>query len=139
MAAKNEVMARATVTIGGVTASKKNLEELKDKAEQFKDELKELKKQYDGFINSKDPGNLKSAAEIQAKMRKIEAAIKANRTAIRNAEYEVQDYTKILEELSGSTVVKLNKAAKDLQEQMKHQITSDDTNRWKTPMPPTSK
>lgn len=128
MAANNTVIANVRVAVGGVEASKKNLDAIKASAEALAGTLSNLRIQQKALINA---GDLKGAAKVVEEIRKTETALKTTRQLIRSLEQELGNYEDIMENLAGATLQKLNVAARNLSNQMKQQLTADDIDRWK--------
>ena len=93
MAKNNEVMAKVTVTIGGVPASKKNLETLKITAESLRKEIDALKKERLDLI---DKNNMKEADKVIKKINKLSSALQDQKNIIKLQEAELTNYTNIL-------------------------------------------
>ena len=127
MAKNNEVAARVRITIGGVEASKKNLEALQTSSEQLSTSLNKLKKQEVKLIQEND---VKGAAEVVKEQRKIEAALKSTKEMIRLQEAELNNYTNILDNLAQQPLTNLQKGLRDLQNQMKQTLTMNDIKRY---------
>lgn len=128
MAKNNEVMAKVRVTIGGVEASKKNLNALQTAAEQLSAKVKELNAKKVKLVDAND---VKGADAVVKEMNKINASLKATREMIRLQENELNNYTNILENLAGTPLASLQKGLRDLQAQMKQTLTLNDVERYK--------
>lgn len=128
MAANNTVIANVRVAVGGVEASKKNLDAIKASADALARTLEDLRKQQKALI---DTGDLKGAAKVVEEIRKTETALKTSRQLVRSLEQELGNYEDIMENIAGATLQKLNTAARNLSNQMKQQLTADDIDRWK--------
>lgn len=128
MARSNEVEARVRVTVGGVEASKKNLDALKVSADSLREKLSDMRKELNRL---KENNDLTGAAKAVEDIRKTETALKTTQQTITTLEQQLKNYENVMENLSGSTLQKLNVAARDLANQMKQQVTADDIDRWK--------
>ena len=128
MAKNNEVMARVRVTIGGVEASKKNLDTLQTSAEQLKLRIKDLNKQKVELVNKND---IKGADAVVKELNKLGSSFRNLRQLIKAQEQELNNYTNILDDLSNTRLVHLQKGLRDLQQQMKLTLTMNDVERYK--------
>lgn len=128
MAKNNEVEARVRVTVGGVEASKKNLDALKVSAESLREKLSDMRKELNRL---KEANDLTGAAKAVESIRKTETALKTTQQTITTLEQQLKNYENVMENLAGSTLQKLNVAARDLANQMKQQVTANDIDRWK--------
>lgn len=127
MAKNNEVMAKVRVTIGGVEASKKNLEALKASANSLQSDIAKLNKQKLKFI---DENNVKEADRVVKELNKLNAAWKAQQQMIKAQEAELNNYTNILDNLTNTRLTDLQKGLRDLQAQMKATLTMNDVKRY---------
>lgn len=127
MAKNNEVMAKVRVTIGGVEASKKNLEALKASANSLQSDIAKLNKQKLKFI---DENNVKEADRVVKELNKLNAAWKAQQQMIKAQEAELNNYTNILDNLTNTRLTDLQKGLRDLQSQMKATLTMNDVKRY---------
>lgn len=127
MAKNNEVMAKVRVTIGGVEASKKNLEALKASANSLQSDIAKLNKQKLKFI---DENNVKEADRVVKELNKLNAAWKAQQQMIKAQEAELNNYTNILDNLTNTRLTDMQKGLRDLQSQMKATLTMNDVKRY---------
>jgi hypothetical protein len=127
MAKNNEVIAKVRVTIGGVEASKKNLEALKASANSLQSDIAKLNKQKLKFI---DENNVKEADRVVKELNKLNAAWKAQQQMIKAQEAELNNYTNILDNLTNTRLTDLQKGLRDLQAQMKATLTMNDVKRY---------
>lgn len=127
MAKSNEVMAKVRVTIGGIEASKKNLNALQTAAEQMSEKIKSLNAQKVKLVDAND---VKGADAVVKEMNKLNASLKATREMIRLQESELNNYTNILDNLAGTPLINLQKGLRDLQAQMKQTLTLGDVERY---------
>lgn len=127
MAKNNKVMAKVRVTIGGVEASKKNLEALKASANSLQSDIAKLNKQKLKFI---DENNVKEADRVVKELNKLNAAWKAQQQMIKAQEAELNNYTNILDNLTNTRLTDLQKGLRDLQSQMKATLTMNDVKRY---------
>ena len=127
MAKNNEVMAKVTVTIGGVPASKKNLETLKITAESLRKEIDALKKERLDLI---DKNNIKEADKVIKKINKLSSALQDQKNIIKLQEAELTNYTNILDNLTNTRLRDLQSSLRGLQDQMKTTLTMNDVKRY---------
>ena len=127
MAKSNEVMAKVRITIGGIEASKKNLNALQTAAEQMSEKIKSLNAQKVKLVDAND---VKGADAVVKEMNKLNASLKATREMIRLQESELNNYTNILDNLAGTPLINLQKGLRDLQAQMKQTLTLGDVERY---------
>lgn len=134
MATGRDVTARVRITIDGVEASKKNLQALEEASQSLGEKLGALKKTQVELTNefrttgSADTG--KKLAEVVKQVNELSTALKANKQVIENLRSNIDGYENVLDNLSGATLQKLNKASRDLAAQMKAQVTADDIEKW---------
>lgn len=127
MARNNEVVAKVRVTIGGVEASKKNLNALQTSADELAERIKQLNKQKVKLVDAND---VKGADAVVKEMNKVNAALKATKQMILAQEMELNNYTNILDSLSNTKLTNLQKGLRDLQAQMKATLTLDDVQKY---------
>lgn len=127
MAKNNEVVAKVRVTIGGVEASKKNLNALQTSADELAERIKQLNKQKVKLVDAND---VKGADAVVKEMNKVNAALKATKQMIQAQEMELNNYTNILDSLSNTKLTNLQKGLRDLQAQMKATLTLDDVQKY---------
>ena len=128
MASKNEAVAHVRVTIGGIEATQKHLNALRTTAQNTGGVIAELKKSLKHFM---DAGDSKGASEVVKQINHQQNALRDTKKLIAMWEREVTNYTNLMEHLSEATVSDLNRAARDLQSQMKQTVTAEDTASWK--------
>lgn len=126
--ADNKTVARVRVSVEGIEASKKHLESLKTSADSLRKTISGLKAEQDRLVKS---GNVEGAAKVVEELRKQESALKDQASLVKLLENEIGNYDNIMEHLSDTTLLKLNQAARQLQAQMKAQLTAADPERWK--------
>lgn len=126
--AKNEVMATVRLTIGGVAASKKQLEVLTNEAERLKNKIDELRKEENKLkgVNA----DYKTMAPVINEISKLSKELKVTKTAIRQNENELNNYVNVLDNLAGTKLVHLQQALRGLQTQMKNSLTANDVKRY---------
>lgn len=127
MAKNNEVQAKVRVTIGGVTASKKNLQALQVSAEELSARLTELNQKKIKLVSEND---VRGADAVVKEINKISSSLKATKQLIKEQEYELNTYTNILDNLTNTRLVHLQKGLRDLQLQMKNTLTVGDIKRY---------
>ena len=127
MAKNNEVMAKVRITVGGVEASKKNLNALQTSASELSAKLKELTKQKVKFVDEND---VKAADAVVKEMNKVTSALKLTQQMIKTQEAELNNYANILDDLAGTRLNHLQKGLRDLQAQMKQTLTLNDVKRY---------
>lgn len=120
-------MAKVRITIGGIEASKKNLNALQTAAEQMSEKIKSLNAQKVKLVDAND---VKGADAVVKEMNKLNASLKATREMIRLQESELNNYTNILDNLAGTPLINLQKGLRDLQAQMKQTLTLGDVERY---------
>ena len=127
MAKNNEVMAKVRVTIGGVEASRKNLNLLQNTADELREKLNQLNKQKLKFIDAND---VKGADAVVKEMRKVDASLKLQKQMIKAQETELNNYSNILDNLTNTRLTDLQKGLRDLQAQMKQTLTMNDVKKY---------
>ena len=127
MAKNNEVMAKVRVTIGGVEASRKNLNLLQKTADELNEKLVRLNKQKLRFI---DENNVKGADAVVKEMNKVNASLKLQKQMIKAQEAELNNYSNILDNLTNTRLTDLQKGLRDLQAQMKQTLTMNDVKKY---------
>lgn len=128
MASKNDVVAHVRVTVGDVEVTKKNLEAIRLSATNTGKAIAEMKKQLQKLT---DAGDTKGAKDLVKEINRQQNALNSTRKMLASWEKEVDSYVDVLQNLSGSTVNDLNRAARNLQAQLKQTATASDTRRWK--------
>ncbi len=129
MASKNEAVAHVRVTIGGIEATQKHLNALRTTAQNTVGVIAELKKSLKHLMDAGDKKG--EAAEVVKQINHQQNALRDTKKLIAMWEREVTNYTNLMEHLSEATVSDLNRAARDLQSQMKQTVTAEDTASWK--------
>ena len=104
MAKNNEVMAKVRVTIGGVEASRKNLDLLKKTADELSDKLTLLNKQKIKFIDAND---VKGADAVVKEINKVNASLKLQKQMIKAQEAQLNNYSNILDNLTNTRLTDL--------------------------------
>lgn len=127
MAKNNEVMAKVRVTIGGVEASRKNLNLLQKTADELSEKLVQLNKQKLKFIDEND---VKGADAVVKEMNKVNASLKLQKQMIKAQETELNNYSNILDNLTNTRLTDLQKGLRDLQNQMKQTLTMNDVKKY---------
>lgn len=127
MAKNNEVMAKVRVTIGGVEASRKNLNLLQKTADELSEKLVQLNKQKLKFIDEND---VKGADAVVKEMNKVNASLKLQKQMIKAQEAELNNYSNILDNLTNTRLTDLQKGLRDLQAQMKQTLTMNDVKKY---------
>lgn len=127
MAKNNEVQARVRVTIGGVAASKKNLEVLQETAENLKKRIASLQKEK---IELSNKGEIAKLKELMKELARLQDLQKANDSMISQQKSELVTYKNILDNLTNSSLAEMQKALRGLQNQMKQTITMNDVKRY---------
>lgn len=127
MAKNNEVMAKVRVTIGGVEASRKNLNLLQKTADELSEKLVRLNKQKLKFV---DENNVKGADAVVKEMNKVNASLKLQKQMIKAQEAELNNYSNILDNLTNTRLTDLQKGLRDLQAQMKQTLTMNDVKKY---------
>ena len=131
MANRNDVVSHVRVAIGDVELTRKNLSAIATSAENTGKAIAAMKKELQNLINADDVKSIKRAEQLTKEINRQQVALNATRKLMATWEREVDNYVDILQDLSGATVSDLNRAARDLQAQMKQTLKSSDTARWK--------
>lgn len=121
-------MAKVRLSIEGIEATKKNLEALKNGAEATRAKIEGLHKE---MKQAMDTGDLKGADKIMREINRQESILKSTNKLIKDQENAIGKYDNIMDHLSSSTLNELNRAARDLQAQMKATLKAADPDRWK--------
>lgn len=127
MAKNNEVQARVRVTIGGVAASKKNLEVLQETAENLKKRIASLQKEK---IELSNKGEIAKLKELMKELARLQDLQKANDSMISQQKSELVTYKNILDNLTNSSLAEMQKALRGLQNQMKQTLTMNDVKKY---------
>lgn len=128
MAKNNEVQARVRLSIGGVEASKKNLEALEEAAKNFRRQIAALEQKKLKLI---EEGDLAGANKMIKEMDRVNKLMKANDTMIAQQKDEIVVYQNILENLTTHSLATLQRGLRALQSQMKNTLTSEDVEQYK--------
>lgn len=123
---QNTQETKSILTMNGEQA-KLELEAIKKKAENLRDEYLRLNKAQLDYVDA----NGKKDPEIEKQLKKINNQIKANASETKRLQNETFDLKKVLDDLSGSSIKELDKAYYKLRAQLRSGDVERNSKEWK--------
>ena len=124
----NEVLARVSIQVGGVEASRKHLKTLQDAASNFRTEISQLQQHITSLTKA---GAAASAiAPFVDRLNKAKSSLQDTNKLIKAQENAIGKYADVMDNLSSAPLVQLQQGMRSLQANMKQTVSANDVKRY---------